>query len=65
MLVLTRKLGEDIVIDGLNITIKVVQVRGKQVRLGIECPKEVKVYRGEVLAAINKTKEEEKACHIH
>ena len=38
MLVLTRKLGESIAIDD-NIKIVVVQIKGKQVRLGIKAPK--------------------------
>jgi hypothetical protein len=37
MLVLTRKLGESIAIDD-HIKIRVVQIKGKQVRLGIEAP---------------------------
>ena len=47
MLVLSRKLGEKLVIGG-NITVKVIQVRGNTVRLGIEAPKEVSVNRHEV-----------------
>jgi carbon storage regulator len=48
MLVLTRKNGEKIVIDG-DIEITVVAVRGNQVRLGIEAPKEVSVWREELV----------------
>ena len=47
MLVLTRKTGEEIVIAG-NIRITVVSVRGEQVRLGIEAPRNVAVDRQEV-----------------
>ena len=50
MLVLTRKAGETINIDG-GIKIQIVQVRGKQVRVGIEAPKDKKVHRGELLSA--------------
>jgi carbon storage regulator len=49
MLVLSRKLNEKIVIDG-GIVITVVKVEGGQVRLGIEAPSDVKVYREELLA---------------
>ncbi len=49
MLVLTRKVGETITIDG-NIAIQIVQVRGRQVRVGIEAPKDKKVQRGELSA---------------
>ncbi len=47
MLVLTRRLGETIVIDG-NIRVTVLDVRGERVRLGIEAPANVPVYREEV-----------------
>jgi len=48
MLVLSRKSNERIVIDG-HIRITVVGIRGNQVRLGIEAPDGVKVYREELL----------------
>ncbi|MFQ5769470.1 MAG: carbon storage regulator CsrA [bacterium] len=51
MLVLTRKLGETIVI-GDNIVIKVVDIHGKQIRLGIEAPTEISIYRGEIYERI-------------
>lgn len=51
MLVLTRKLGESIAIDD-HIKITVVQIKGKQVRLGIKAPKETKIHREEVYSAI-------------
>ncbi|MCD6350708.1 MAG: carbon storage regulator CsrA [Armatimonadetes bacterium] len=47
MLVLTRQAGQEIVIDG-GVRIKVLQIQGGQVRLGIEAPREVGVYRREV-----------------
>jgi carbon storage regulator len=47
MLVLTRKMNESIVIDG-NISIKVVGVRGNQVRLGITAPHSLSIYRSEL-----------------
>jgi len=48
MLVLSRKLNEKIVING-NITITVVKIDRNQVRLGIEAPGEIPVYREEIL----------------
>lgn len=51
MLVLTRKLGESIAIDD-EIKIRVVQIKGKQVRLGIEAPRDTKIHREEVYVAI-------------
>ncbi len=56
MLVLTRKLGESIAIDD-NIKIVVVQIKGKQVRLGIEAPKDTKIHREEVYLAIREQNE--------
>lgn len=47
MLVLTRRLGETIVI-GDDIVIKIVDIHGKQIRVGIEAPTEISVYRGEI-----------------
>ena len=47
MLVLTRKLNESIVIDG-NIQVKVVGIRGNQVRLGITAPETLGIYRSEL-----------------
>lgn len=52
MLVLTRKIGESIVIDD-HIKIHIVQVKGKQVRLGIEASPDTKIHREEVYAAIH------------
>lgn len=47
MLVLSRKKDERIII-GDNITVMVIEIRGDKVRLGIECPKEIRVDREEV-----------------
>ena len=51
MLVLTRKPGERLVI-GDNIVVTVVDVKGDNIRIGIDAPREVKVYRGEIYDAI-------------
>lgn len=51
MLALTRKVGENIVIGG-NIVVTVVDIKGDNIRLGIDAPKEVKIYRGEIYDAI-------------
>lgn len=47
MLVLSRKVGETLVIDG-NITVKVVRIQGNRITLGIEAPSDVKILRGEL-----------------
>jgi carbon storage regulator len=57
VLVLTRKLGESIAIDD-HIKIRVVQIKGKQVRLGIEAPKDTKIHREEVYLAIQNQNQE-------
>ena len=51
MLILTRKLGESITIgDDINIT--VVDCQGKQVKLGIIAPKNIKIHRDEIFEKI-------------
>lgn len=47
MLVLTRKIGESILI-GDDIRITLVQMKGQGIRVGIECPKEIKILREEL-----------------
>ena len=47
MLVLSRRVGERLVIDA-KITVTVIEVRGGQIRLGIEAPPEIAVRREEV-----------------
>jgi len=51
MLVLSRKKDEKISI-GDNIELTVVEVKGDVVKIGISAPREVKIYRGELLEAI-------------
>ena len=47
MLILTRRIGEKLII-GENVTVSVLGVKGHQVRIGIEAPREVKVNREEI-----------------
>lgn len=51
MLVLTRKIGESIKINE-DVKITVIEIKGKTVRLGIEAPRETKIYREEVFLKI-------------
>lgn len=50
MLVLTRKLDERIVIDD-RITVTVVEIKGGQIRLGIDAPKEMPIKREELIGS--------------
>jgi carbon storage regulator len=47
MLILTRKLGESIRI-GDDVTLTVLSVKGNQIRLGVDAPREVEVHRQEI-----------------
>ena len=47
MLVLTRKAGEGIII-GDNITVKIIEMKSGGIRIGIDAPRETKIYRQEV-----------------
>lgn len=56
MLVLSRKVDEELII-GDDIVVKVVDVRGDKVRLGIVAPTNVSVHRKEVYEAIQREKQ--------
>jgi carbon storage regulator len=51
MLILTRKLGERIIIGG-DILITLVEIKGSQVRIGIDAPSHLGVYRQEIFEKI-------------
>lgn len=57
MLALTRKRGESLVINN-NIEITVLEIRGDQIKLGIQAPKDVPIYRKEVYLQIQNENEE-------
>ncbi|MCR4284969.1 MAG: carbon storage regulator CsrA, partial [archaeon] len=61
MLILTRKLGESITI-GNEIKVTLLECQGKQVRLGIIAPKDIKVHREEIFEKIQE--ENQKAATV-
>ncbi|WP_022660955.1 carbon storage regulator CsrA [Paucidesulfovibrio longus] len=61
MLILTRRPGESLYL-GDNIKLKVLSVQGKQIKLGLELPEEMTVYREEVYLRIKEQNRQALEC---
>lgn len=59
MLILTRKIGESLMI-GDNVTVTVLGVKGTQVRIGVNAPKEIIVHREEIYKKLKIEKDKKK-----
>lgn len=62
MLILTRRVGETVMI-GNEVTVTVLGVKGNQVRIGVNAPKDVSVHREEIYARIKREEDGEAGTH--
>ena len=60
MLILTRKVGESLLI-GDDVSITILNVRGNQVKIGVKAPKEISVHREEISQRIKQAEDKEQS----
>ncbi len=58
MLILTRRIGESLII-GDDVTITILAIKGNQIRIGIDAPKNISVHRKEIKQKINESSRED------
>ncbi|MCW9059055.1 MAG: carbon storage regulator CsrA [Gammaproteobacteria bacterium] len=63
MLILTRRVGETLMI-GDEVTVTVLGVKGNQVRIGVNAPKDVSVHREEIYERIKREQDEDSSQEI-